>query len=152
MAVKLTGDQMITMKSMVGIAGSMADQFLHIMRNSGLDKVDGCRIQVIVNPAMNFVTSMVDFGSPDSDAGFIKVTRGKRDEQYKPSGDCNSAEYELLFADEAVRERMSEILHKEKPLPPDGLWIGDDRSTAPLDCRGIEMRFDDLPVRGAINR
>lgn len=138
MRIKMTEDQMIAVKQTVEIAEAMANQLLHIMENNGLTKVQGSRIMISVVPSLKFTRQMVEFGLPMLDAGFVKLTKGVYDEQYSPTGNENSAEYELLFANDAVKERMQRILSKEKPLPPDGLWIGDDRNDPPLDC-GVQV-------------
>ena len=133
MGVKLTDGQMTTVKSMVEVAEHLADQILYIMQNSELHKVDGCQLQITVSPEFKFVTEQVTFGYRNTDAGFVRLAKGVHDATFKPTGDCNSPEYEILFADEKVRNRMVEILHREKPLPPDGLWICDDRFDSPVD-------------------
>ena len=137
MAVKLTEHQMNVVKEMVKLSGNFADQIYHIMENHGLNVIDGFTFAVSVNPANVYATKSICIGdSIHSDAGKIWLSKGRRSlgEKFEPFGK-NSPEYELLFADEAVRSRMGKILHREKPLPPDGLWIGDDRNDPPVDCR-----------------
>lgn len=124
MAVKLTESQMTTLKSMVEIAERFSDQFLHIMRNSGMDRIPGCQLTIQIDPVFTFTTEMITFGKKGSEAGYIALTKGVYDEPFTATGSGNSAEYELLFADDSIRERMAEVLRKEKPLPPDGLWVG----------------------------
>ena len=143
MAVKLTDEQMQIVKGMAKICGNFADQLLHIIRNHGLDKVNGCYIGLDVDPHFHYCTESVVFGKAHSDAGFVRLAKGEEEDEFTPTGK-NSAEYELLFADEAIRSTMAEVLGAEKPLPPDGLWVGDDRNSAPVDSRGHEMRFDDV--------
>ena len=141
MAVKLTESQMTTLKGMTEIAGHLADQLLYIMRNHGLDKIPGCRISIEVNPEFRFTTEKIQVGFPDfGDFGYAMLTKGAYDnDDFIPTGSLNSAEYEQLFADDAVKARIRAILHQEKPLPPDGLWVGDDRNAPPVDCRGNEV-------------
>ena len=132
MGIKLSDDQLKIVKGMTEFAEAFANSMLHIMENHGLDKIDGCRLMVIVDPKREFTARDIVVGeSIGKDFGQICLTRGKGDEKYEPLGK-NSAEYELLFADEAVRSRMEKVLHREKPLPPDGLWVGDPRNDAPV--------------------
>lgn len=134
MAIKLTDDQIKIVESMVKLSQNFADQILHIMRNHGLDKVDGCFLNIAVAPELLFVTESVTYGIDGTDSGKITLTKGRRleNERFVPTGE-NSPEYEYLFADETVRSRMEKILQREKPLPPDGLWIGDPRNDSPVD-------------------
>jgi len=133
--VKLTAEQLEVVKKMTEFAEATANQIYHIMTNHGLDKVEGCRININVTPEYNITTMNIVVGSPESrnSFGYIDLARGKDEEKYAPIG-TNSAEYELLFADEAIRSRMEEILHRKKPLPPDGLWVGADRNCDSVDC------------------
>lgn len=132
MAIKLTDYQMKIVKNLVKYGEAVSHQILHIMRNHGLDQVEGCKFLIEVDPKHDFVTQIVEFGnSIGSDSGKISMVRGKRDAKFTPCG-TNSAEYELLFADENLRSRMEKILKREKELPPDGLWIGDHANTDPV--------------------
>jgi hypothetical protein len=140
MKLKLTADQMEVVKGMALFAEASANQIYHIMENHGLDKVIGCRLAITVIPENTFTMRNIVLGSPDSEFGYIDLARGKADEKYAPIGK-NSAEYELLFADEAIRSRMEKILHREKPLPPDGLWVSSDRNSDPVD--GWEWDIND---------
>ena len=142
MAVKLTKEQQEILKDLMYVSGKFADQVLHIMQNHGLDKIKGCDLAIMVTPEHLFSTETVTFGHTDTDAGRISLCKGRRtkDEPFLPFGK-NSYEYELLFADEAVRSRIEKILHGEKPLPPDGLWVGADRNSDPVD--GWEWDLND---------
>lgn len=134
MAVKLSEGQQEVMKHMVEFAEVFADQMLEIMTNHGLTKIDGCELTIRVDPSFLFTTEAVQFGNEGTDSGVIRLSKGRRSscEKFTPFGN-NSAEYELLFADEAVRKAIEARLHREKPLPPDGLWIGDPRNDYPVD-------------------
>ena len=143
MSVKLSESQMTTLKSMIDIAENISDQFLHIMRNSGLDKIPGCDLWIHVQPELDFLTEHIQFGHLNADTGKINLGKGKYDERFSPFGK-NSAEYELLFADDTIRAAIKKILDIKKPLPPDGLWIGNSDNEPPLDCRGNVINFDDL--------
>ena len=136
MAEKLTEHQLMIIQGMVQYAEAMANQLFHIMENHGLDKVEGFRIRIDVNPEYEMVTKGVRIGYRTNlenglPGGFCDLVSGRKEEKYAPIGK-NSPEYELLFADEAVRKAMEKVLHREKPLPPDGLWIGDSRNSDPV--------------------
>ena len=140
MGVKLTNHQFDVVKRMTGFCEAFANQLYHIMKNHGLDQIDGCSVSITVTPKHDYTTMDIVVGTPDTDFGYIDLARGKADEKYAPIGK-NSAEYELLFADEAVRSRMEKVLHREKPLPPDGLWVGSSRNSDPVD--GWEWDIND---------
>ena len=143
MEVKLSAEQMNVLKKMMEFSGNFADQLLHIMQNHGLDKLNGCRMSILVDPAWVYSTKSVTFGySIETDAGMVTLTRGKNDNEYLPIGK-NSAEYEILFANKAVREALQELKSREKPFPPDGLWVGDSRNDPPMDS-GWDLEDEDL--------
>ena len=137
MGVKLTKSQMATLKSMIEISERLSGQLLHIMRNSGLDKIQGCRLSIEVNPNFAFTTENICFGISDSEAGKVSLGKGVYDEQFRTFGE-NSAEYELLFTDEATRKILQEQLRKAKPLPPDGLWVSAYDDPPAMDC-GVQV-------------
>ena len=142
MAIKLLDRQQEVMKHMVEFAEVFADQMLEIMKNHGLTKIDGCELTISVDPSCLFTTETIQFGREEKDSGVIHLAKGRRSscEKFTPFGN-NSAEYELLFADEAVRKAIEARLNREKPLPPDGLWIGDPRNDYPVD--GWELDVND---------
>lgn len=143
MAVALTEYQQGILKSLMNICGHFADQILYIMKNHGLDKIDGSRLTIMVDPKCLFTTESVSFGSGlEHDSGYVLITKGRRmkNEPFVPTG-TNSAEYELLFADETVRQAILAGKKTEKPLPPDGLWVGADRNNDPVD--GWEWDMND---------
>ena len=128
MSVRLTKEQLTIVEGMMQYAQAFADQIYHIMRNHGLDKIDGCDVTVSIDPLLNDSTECVYFGnSVETGFGRIRMEKGKNDKKFIPVG-TNSTEYELMFADEQVKEAMRAILNanKEKPLPIDGLWVGKD--------------------------
>ena len=132
--MKYSDDQLIVIKQMTELAENFTDQLLRIMENHGLDKVTGCRMKIDVNPAMDLVTKMIEFGDGIySPSGYIRLTKGKEETRYAPTGK-NSAEYECLFAEPEVAKRISQVLHNAKPLPPDGLWIGRNDDRPAVDC------------------
>ena len=121
MEIKLSEQQLLTVKGMEQFAEAFANQMYYIMKNHGLDKVDGFRLIVSIEPKYDFTTMAINIGEGlEFDSGVAVMTRGKKDGKYSLLGK-NSAEYELLFADEAVRSRMEEILHRKSPVPSDSL-------------------------------
>ena len=144
MAVKYTDDQLATIKSLMEICENFADQVWHIIQNHELDKVEGTVLKIEVNPAYELITKEIQFGqSLESDSGTVKLSKGKKENRYAPTGK-NSAEYECLFATPEVAERISRILKNTKPVLSNDIWIGDDHNNPPLDCNGREVKFDDI--------
>ena len=138
MAVKLNKDQQDALKKMLDFCAVFAYQMLLIMKHNNLDGTD---LRITVNPSLKLSTKMIQYGEhPDDDYGSISLCKGVYDDDYKPIGK-NSAEYELLFADEAVRKAIQERLDREKPLPPDGLWVGASNNSDPVD--GWEWDLND---------
>ena len=133
MSVKLSEKQLNAVKSMAEFAENMADQFLKIMVDFELDKVEGCSLSIDIRPELEFTGRTIRIGCHETDFGHISLVKGRDGEKYEPMG-RNSTEYELLFADETLRSRMEKVLRREKPLPPDGLWVGDSRNDPPVDC------------------
>lgn len=134
MSVKYTEEQLKAVKGLIEAAEAMSMQLLHIIKNHGLDSVEGCEIAISVVPENLFTTEFIQFGNVNKDSGIIRLGKGRRsrNEKWVPFG-SNSAEYELLFADEDLKRKLQESKTREKPLPPDGLWIGDDRNNPPVD-------------------
>lgn len=142
MAIMLSDEQLGVVKQMLDYSMNFADQIYHIMENHGLTEMYGAELTIEVNPRYTGATKVVNFGRDiDYDCGHVELTRGKEEKRYVPTGK-NSPEYEYLFADPAIKERLRKIVDGEKPLPPDGLWIGDSRNDPPVDC-GDEV--NDLP-------
>ena len=134
MAVKYTEEQLKAVKGLIEAAEAMSAQLLYVMKNHNLDSVEGCEIAISVVPENLFTTEFIQFGNVNKDSGIIRLGKGRRsrNEKWVPFG-SNSAEYELLFADEDLKRKLQESKTREKPLPPDGLWIGDDRNNPPVD-------------------
>ena len=147
MGVKLTKEQMKILKGLIDFSEASANQIYHIMENHGLDKIKGFKIQIDVDPEFPTIAKQIEIGrftnldDENNPAGYCKLTSGKDDLKYECLGK-NSAEYEWLFADEAVKDRMREILDSAKhPLPPDGLWVGSSHNSDPVD--GWEWDIND---------
>ena len=130
MAVKLNKDQQDALKKMLDFCAVFADQMLLIMKHHGLD---GAEFSMMIDPKLRLSTKFLRYGnSVEDDNGLINLAKGIYDEDYKPIGK-NSAEYELLFADETVRRAIEARINREKPLPPDGLWVSANRNSDPVD-------------------
>ena len=118
----MTRNQLETVRTMTEYCQNFADQILQIMKNSGMDLIEGTRMTIDVRPDMQFTTRHIMFGTRGKASGYYCMAKGYSDEKFTLYGD-NSAEYERLFADPAVLELLQEAETTEKPLPPDGLWI-----------------------------
>lgn len=141
MAVKLTEEQLKIVKQMIRLSETFANNLLHIMENHGLDKVDGCNFDIQVVPEYKHLTCKIDVGERRSDFGEVSVLRGRNEKIYDYFGSY-SKEYEILSDGETVRTRKPEHCKSEKPLPPDGLWVGDPRNDCPVDS-GWEWDVND---------
>lgn len=121
--LKLSGKQYEAIKSLTEMTKRFADEVLKFMQRTGLDKIHGCDLSVEVDPAYEHITKKIVFGkdNDESEVGKFEMVRGLEDEKYEL--DTDSKEYEILFADEATKERIRTILNTEKPLPPNGLWL-----------------------------
>ena len=134
MGIALTEHQMMILKHMVRMTEAFGNSLIHIMRNHGLDKIEGCDITLQVSPKYKSLTQKIDVGERDTDFGFVSLIRGENREGYELWATC-SEEYERLFDDEAIRAGRNPSQKAEKPLPPDGLWVGDSRNDPPVDNR-----------------
>lgn len=127
MKIKFTEDQLQAVKGIIEFTELFCDQVWQIMVNHGLDKVKGCALHIDVDPELDLTTKSIHFGESCTDAGSVFLSRGKEEDHYAPFG-TNSPEYELMFAQPAVKEMMQNILavkvgKHEKQTPPDGLWV-----------------------------
>ena len=123
--MKLTSEQMVIVKGLMEFAQAFCNQVQHIFENHGLDKIDGCRLHLWVDPDDKIISRNITIGlDRDKDFGRIKMVAGKDDESYMTLGE-NSAEYLILFEKTDRKEAMRKAL-EEKPLPVDGFWVGRD--------------------------
>lgn len=131
--LKLSGKQYEAIKSLTAMTERFADEVLKFMQRTGLDKIPGCDLSVEVDPAYECITKKIEFGkdNDESEVGKFEMVRGLEDEKYEL--DTDSKEYEILFADEATKERIRTILNTEKPLPPNGLWLSAYDDPASVD-------------------
>ena len=131
--LKLSGKQYEAIKSLTAMTERFADEVLKFMQRTGLDKIHGCDLSVEVDPTYEHITKKIVFGkdNDESEVGKFEMVRGLEDEKYEL--DTDSEEYEILFADEATKERIRTILNTEKPLPPNGLWLSAYDDPASVD-------------------
>ena len=132
MEVKLTEHQKLIVKNMVRMSEAWANSIYTIMHNHALDLIEGCRLCIEIDPKYPVTLRLVELGQKDTDFGFAMVVRGTHHDEYILWPD-NSKEYEDIFEDEAIRSGIKNAPKAEKPLPPDGLWIGGGRYDYPLD-------------------
>lgn len=133
--LKLSNRQLEAVRQIAEVGKRCADDMLRIMDESGLSQIPGSRVWITVNPEFDTVTNSFEFGSPGMDSGYIHLNRGREEKRYEPLGK-NSAEYEIIFANEATRRRLQEILSVKKELPPDGLWLSVYDDYPAVDYRG----------------
>ena len=130
--IKYTDEQLKILAGMIDQAKVFTDHLNHIMVNHGLDRVEGAGLLIEIDPKYDHSRCRIEFGKDESDAGYIELLRGKNEDEYEPYG-TNSPEYEYLFAKPSLKERMRKIIADKRPLPPDGLWVGDSRNDPPVD-------------------
>lgn len=135
MGIALTEHQMMILKHMVRMSEAFANNLYHIMENHGLDKIEGCSINIDVDPKYKSITKKISIGERDSAFGFAEFIMGVHEDAFKLWDASHSKEYDRLFKDEAIRGGIKVSEESEKPLPPDGLWIGDPRYDCSVDCR-----------------
>ena len=70
-----------------------------------------------VDPTRELTTMNIVVGSPISDFGYIDLAKGGNDDEFNAIGK-NSAEFELLFANEAIRSRMEKAVQRESLYHP----------------------------------
>ena len=133
MGIKLSESNVSDVKKLMDVAAAMANQLLLIMEHNGLAKVPGASVTISVEPSLRFTTENITFGHRGSDAGYVSLAKGRYNDEFEAYGNENSAEYEFLFANEELRERIRKFINMEKPLPPDGLWIGASYRNDPVD-------------------
>ena len=118
--MKLTKEQMEVVKRIAEYAEAFCNQVYHIMKNHGLDEIEGCALSLYVDPEYDFTTESISMGAAKSEFGNFTITKGKKDEEFSLLGK-NSPEYEILFGRPEVVKKLV-----EHPLPPDGLWISEN--------------------------
>lgn len=138
---RLTYEQMKTVKSLIQFGQAWADQVMMIMKNSGLWE-KGFQFKCMVSPKASVLTEEVQFyrSVVDGDAIYDEeIERHKGVEanftDWQTLSPCTSREFIHLFDDKKSGAGSQDGKADEKPLPPNGLWIGTDPYSGILDCR-----------------
>lgn len=129
--VKYNQEQLKVIKQMTVFAEKFADQILKIMYDHQLDKAEGCKMSIYVDPGFDPVPCQIRFGEYDKESGRFELIR--QEGEYRAIGK-NSLEYEIIFASEKLRSRILENLHDDPPYPPDGLWLSAYDNDPVVDC------------------
>lgn len=132
--ITLTNKGMSELKGLIEVAEQAANDIHEYMVATGLDKVSGTCIRIEVNPQYDTLTKTIEFGGIGRSIGYLKVVGGKDEKGFNICNGGNTAEYEVLFADEDTKQRIKKYLDQEKALPPDGMWLGVDDDNPILDC------------------
>jgi len=135
MALKLTREQLEAVRRIAVYSENFLEQVEKIAVNAGLDQIEGCCFWMAYNPSMNLTTKNITIGDGKPDFGYAKISKGRGEKKYAAYGK-NSFEYEILFADEGLRERIQAAVDAGKSFPPDGLWISADDDCPAVDSRG----------------
>lgn len=134
--LKLSKDQIEAVNQIVLISESLADIVYNIMHRNRLDEIDGCMLEVYVNPECRPAVRSVRFGrSTEDPCGRVSVYKREGERDYETFG-TNTTEYECLLASPPRRERLKAVLQGKKEIPPDGLWLSVYDDHPPLDDRG----------------
>lgn len=122
--VRLTAEQLEVVKSMESFCEAFCNQIYHIMENHGLDKIEGCGVNMTIRPSLHYTARNITLGCPETDFGYCNISRGVEEDSFTVYGK-NSPVYELLFArnDELARKIREIMKLDEKPEAPDGLWV-----------------------------
>jgi len=128
-------------KSLMFIAQNMCDQFKRIMLNHGLYD-EGLTFKIEINPSFLSFNQEVSLDKRWEDEcgrdhfegiNFYKEPGLGKKWKYYPA--LSTPEYVRIFDSPAAGEGKHEGSSEEKPLPPDGLWIGSSYCSAPVDRR-----------------
>ena len=122
MKVQLNEEQMVILKGMMEYAQSFCDAMNKVMVNHGLDKIEGCMMHIDIDPSFEMTRERISIGEVGTDFGRVQMAKGVNENKFSVYG-RNNAEYELLFADEEIRDQMKKILNMDRETPPDGLWV-----------------------------
>ncbi len=139
MAVKYTDEQLLRIREILEIGCCYADVLKKVVTEAGLDKVDGFSLEIHVEPRFESRQTEVTLGySTNTDAGFVKLTKGADDERYVPTDKC-SPEYGCLFIPADVAKRMRKVLDGERAVPAGGVY--DPRSGySDSVVRGVQVK------------
>ena len=119
---KLTEQQLSVIEKLESFAENFADAVYKTMIDHGLDRIEGLRIGVNVDPHYEYITRRVLIGYYDTPSGHVTLNKGKGMSSFVVS-DTNSEEYERIFNGSEDSEGKEQDGDQQKPVPPDGLWI-----------------------------
>lgn len=124
MELKLTLEQYEALKVLSQCAENFVDHIEKVFKRTGLDNVDGCRLDMCFDPKYETIGRKVEFGlySEAEKCGYFEILREVNSDEWKLDS-SSTEEFKILFGDEDFRKRIREIADTEHPLPADGLWI-----------------------------
>lgn len=139
----LDEEQMKVMKKLIEMNQNWLDQVKKIMINHGLWK-KGFTIQLSINPGMKAFAEEISIYRTviDGDALYdetISMYKGSTEifKNWQTLPQATSREYIHLFDTEEDGNGKKKGTASEKPLPADGLWIGDP-ADVPADSGVVE--------------
>ena len=145
----LTSKQMETMKKMIGFCQIFAGQIKDIMVHSHVWH-KGFKVQIEIDPSLDYFTEWITVTRKviDGDAIYTEqIDRmcGKAFDfkEWKTNEFTTTREFIHLFDDEKDGTGKEERKTDEKPLPPNGLWIGSDFNSDYVDCRNAVNRHEE---------
>lgn len=119
---KYTDKQLLALKGIIEYSELFADVIREALDENGLNDIDGCMINVMIDPKLEFVTQSVIFGRENSQAGRVMLAKGKLDKLYTVTGN-NTPEYVYLLSEDETKEKMKQILLGMKNPPTDSVWL-----------------------------
>lgn len=144
----LTTEQMEVAKKLIEFTQNFSDQVVHIMKNHGLWQ-KGFELKLRIDPLAECLTEEIQFHRwvEDGEGQFKEcVDRVKSQNEMFGKGWYNlpthtSREFIHLFDEPTDGTGKEKGKTDEKPLPPDGMWVGSDRNSDPVD--GWEWDIND---------
>ena len=74
--MKLTQEQLKAVFCIEQFGQAYMNEVLHIMKNHGLDKIDGCNISLHITPELDLTCRSISIGKAGTDFGYCTLTRG----------------------------------------------------------------------------
>lgn len=135
----LNAEQMAVMKKLIEFGQTWADQVKTIMVHHGLWNKN-FTVKTMVTPGFNVLCQTVEVSRKVEDGNAVydeQICRYKSSENVQNAWDTlsylTSREFIHLFDGEENGSGEKTVTPPEKPLPADGLWIGDPRNDNPVD-------------------
>ena len=131
----LDGEQMVAAKKLIEYAQRFADEVKAIMIHYKLWH-KGFDLKVIVDPQREILSEDVQFQRwvEDGEGMFReRIERVHDSEKWRTLPFTTSREFIHLFDDKEDGTGSPEGKADEKPLPPNGLWVGADSNSDPVD-------------------